>query len=435
MNINAKNSSLNWDGQSEDGQSNLTQHEQDNARIRHVGEGSSVAPVNDSGGATDNWWNCLPVVDKTDSNAKPKMVFKCLPLALQSRRLLPRWVAWHWILKDKRWTKVPLRAKNLSTNARTDDSSTWGTAAEVERAVAKREVGVGYVLTDDADLVVLDLDNVIDPEGGLAAWAAELIAECGSYTELSPSGRGVKIFGLLSGYGKFEKRIPMPVGDLEIFHHSRRYIIVTGVSMAPDAPLVDLTAIVQRLMAQVPPPQHSPIKEKPLTARGDLDAHRIDVERALAAWWNPDDYHDWVRAALALHRVSWGKDVWLAWSEKSAKFDSEECEQKWLQTEPSSAISSLSILHRVPKQILAQWNGWRANALGASGAQAPASPFEGLFVAAICLNDGDKDAAESLMVAASSLAPNETTKIIDAIHIMTGTSKPALFASLGQSTE
>ncbi len=52
--------------------------------------------------------------------------------------------------------------------------------------------GVGFVLTDDG-LVGVDLDAVLDQQGAIVDPAiSELVAKLGSYTEISPSGRGLR---------------------------------------------------------------------------------------------------------------------------------------------------------------------------------------------------------------------------------------------------
>src|SRR5277367_6851178 len=56
--------------------------------------------------------------------------------------------------------------------------------------------GVGIVLAGLADgrsLGGIDLDGCL-VDGGLLPWAQEIVEEVASYTEVSPSGTGVKIF-------------------------------------------------------------------------------------------------------------------------------------------------------------------------------------------------------------------------------------------------
>ena len=53
--------------------------------------------------------------------------------------------------------------------------------------------GVGLVLTGIKGLVGIDMDNCVD-NGVVAPWAAEVVKSFSSYTEISPSGRGLRIF-------------------------------------------------------------------------------------------------------------------------------------------------------------------------------------------------------------------------------------------------
>ncbi len=87
----------------------------------------------------------------------------------------------------------------------------------------------------------------------------------------------------------------------------------------------------------------------------DGDPNPGHVERALLEHWDPDNYDDWVTAALALHSVPWGKDMWLCWAARSPKFNAAENDTKWAETQPTRNISPRSILAKVPKETLSQW--------------------------------------------------------------------------------
>ena len=88
--------------------------------------------------------------------------------------------------------------------AKADDPATWAVRARAE-AWAARNVngaggGIGLQLgavpeRPGASLGGVDLDTCRDPAtGALAPWAAEVVATLGSYTEVSPSGTGVKVY-------------------------------------------------------------------------------------------------------------------------------------------------------------------------------------------------------------------------------------------------
>lgn len=53
--------------------------------------------------------------------------------------------------------------------------------------------GIGFNVTHERTLVALDLDDCIGTDGALEPWAREIVGKAKSYTERSPSGRGVRI--------------------------------------------------------------------------------------------------------------------------------------------------------------------------------------------------------------------------------------------------
>ena len=77
------------------------------------------------------------------------------------------------------------------------DNSTWATFDRSVAACGQRRdlSGIGFVFSAEDGFCGVDLDNSIDPETGkLKPWASQLAARLNSYTEISPSGKGVKIF-------------------------------------------------------------------------------------------------------------------------------------------------------------------------------------------------------------------------------------------------
>ncbi|MBI4795899.1 MAG: DUF3987 domain-containing protein [Deltaproteobacteria bacterium] len=83
-------------------------------------------------------------------------------------------------------------------NAMANNPRTWG---EFELAVRHWEAhknngiaGIGYEFDADDPFSGVDLDNCHNPETGeIEPWAQEIITSLDSYTEISPSGRGVHI--------------------------------------------------------------------------------------------------------------------------------------------------------------------------------------------------------------------------------------------------
>jgi putative DNA primase/helicase len=159
---------------------------------------------------------------------KPK--FENIPQALKAR---PRWVCWRgvWDEKKQKYTKQPINSKSGQLASSTDPA-TWSTfdqAAEYYLTHPSKVDGIGFVLTEDDPLVGVDVDHCVE-NGQISQEAAEIISDLSTYTEISPSGTGIRLFliGKLPAEGR--KR-----GNFEAYE-SARYLTVTGhrVSGAPE---------------------------------------------------------------------------------------------------------------------------------------------------------------------------------------------------------
>ena len=153
-----------------------------------------------------------------------------LPTALAHLFALKAWVIWVKEIRNGKPTKVPYQSKNPSRHAMTNLPVTWSTYKNAIAAVPhpRSERGVGFCLLG-SDVIGLDLDKCIDNEGRIAAWAWAIVERCASYTEISPSGRGVRIFGLGKDSEPFTMLQSMPDGGrLEAYRNCKRYLTVTG---------------------------------------------------------------------------------------------------------------------------------------------------------------------------------------------------------------
>lgn len=163
------------------------------------------------------------------------MTYDAVPEELKER---DQWVTWKYV-PDRRHPDKP---KKLPFNPRTGkpadstNAQTWGSFALAERAAAdRRHTGIGYVFTDQDETFGGDLDDCV-VEGRLAAWAEHIIAEMNTYTEISPSGCGVKFFGigaLPENIKRFGDKIPESIkpadepGGIELYS-TGRFFTVTG---------------------------------------------------------------------------------------------------------------------------------------------------------------------------------------------------------------
>jgi hypothetical protein len=113
----------------------------------------------------------------------------------------PRWVAWRLEQRGDNTTKIPY-APHGFTKAKSNDPATWADRAAAETRVktlinGHGGGGIGIELGDlggDLYLAGLDLDSCLGEDGALASWAQAILDGLLSYCEISPSGRGLKIF-------------------------------------------------------------------------------------------------------------------------------------------------------------------------------------------------------------------------------------------------
>jgi hypothetical protein len=117
-------------------------------------------------------------------------------------RALRRWAPWRaeWNEKKQKWTKIPHKAARPEFGLSNKSTIGWVSfdeAMAVYLAHPDKFAGVGYLMTDPHGIIGTDLDNCRDPATGkLDDWAAEVVEQLGTYTEVSPSGTGVHAMSL-----------------------------------------------------------------------------------------------------------------------------------------------------------------------------------------------------------------------------------------------
>ena len=123
-------------------------------------------------------------------------------------RAIPHWVAWKPDRHDPR-RKVPMGASGRNTDW--SKSSQWLTFEDAVARAEKFSAGIGFVPAGE-DIGLVDLDSCvrIDSEGSLemAPWAQEWVDAFASYTEISPSGTGLRIVARgAKGFGNTGRHI------------------------------------------------------------------------------------------------------------------------------------------------------------------------------------------------------------------------------------
>jgi AAA domain/NrS-1 polymerase HBD domain len=126
-------------------------------------------------------------------------LFENIPAEL---RALRQWIVWAHTWKDgeQKFAKVPY-SPVTGANASSTDPATWGTFDEAVAAYTMNRVkgdpndaldGIGFVFTGTPYMGV-DQDHVLD-DGKLSPEAQRIVEALATYTEVSPSGTGVKSF-------------------------------------------------------------------------------------------------------------------------------------------------------------------------------------------------------------------------------------------------
>ncbi|MDP9383417.1 MAG: hypothetical protein M3Q29_25395 [Chloroflexota bacterium] len=151
----------------------------------------------------------------------------------QQLRVLPQWVCWRLVpdTNGEKPRKVPYKPAGLG-KASSTDASTWGTFEQARQAAHRHQHnGCGFVFSKDDTYAGIDLDNCRDPESGeLETWAAEYVEAFNTYTEISPSGRGVKLVcqDLAPHNGKNGRNGRHP-GQVEMYDRERFFALTGNV--------------------------------------------------------------------------------------------------------------------------------------------------------------------------------------------------------------
>jgi hypothetical protein len=135
-----------------------------------------------------------------------------------------RWVLWKYVDRGGKPRKVPYQPSGAA--AKTNDPSTWTSFAKVQEVLAASDAysGIGFALGDG--WAGVDLDDVI-VDGETKPWAEDLITSLGSYSEISPSGTGVKVF-VKGDFPDSGKTVKLDDGSGVEVYCQGRYFTVTG---------------------------------------------------------------------------------------------------------------------------------------------------------------------------------------------------------------
>ena len=161
--------------------------------------------------------------------------------------------------KDKP-RKIPINP-NTGKGAMANNPATWGTyASAVSFATNARSqgarCGIGFEFSN-SPFAGIDLDYCFDDNGNLTEWGRDIVETMNSYTEYSPSGRGLHIIfkGEILSELVEAKTQGTKVGNIELYY-SGRFFTVTGKHYGKPKPVIEATEgarkIFERYLIQKP---------------------------------------------------------------------------------------------------------------------------------------------------------------------------------------
>jgi len=205
----------------------------------------------------------------------------------ESLKVLTQWVGWKYIDRGGKQTKCPIDAKT-GNMADSTAPSTWSTFDEALAAWRRSEslAGIGFVFAAGDGFCGIDLDDCVDPATHeMKPWGREIVGALNSYSEISPSGTGVKVFLKARKPGK-RCRKGYQDGEIEMYD-AGRFFTVTGrrlaeVSGEVEARQAELDALYKQVFDKPPrPPAGSGPPSRPGGPPGLTDD--LIIEKASAS--------------------------------------------------------------------------------------------------------------------------------------------------------
>jgi hypothetical protein len=185
--------------------------------------------------------------------AAPKI--ENIPAELRER---PQWVVWQYVFDGHRWTKVLYQSKKPDHKASSTRRATWSSFNTAWEAYQRGgSDGIGFVFSADDPYFGVDLDNCL-ADGKLLDWAQPYVAQLeATYSEVSPSGNGIKFYGRGKLPGKTGgKSLPLGLnetGTIEAYDHARFFAVTGETRDKPDiVELQDVADEVYRVVKERP---------------------------------------------------------------------------------------------------------------------------------------------------------------------------------------
>lgn len=281
-----------------------------------------------------------------------------MPLAMRVRQ---QWLLWRFETYDgdKKPRKVPYYLNGRKRKGVQGDDADRAALAGFEAALDVLQRGhydgVGFAFLPGDGLIGIDIDGAIDADTGEVSERCQAIVQaCGSYTEYSPSGKGVHI--IVQGATQTFKDNSI---GLEVFC-GRQFFTCTGRrwpgTHEEAQPISEST--LGRLKATVKGAKAAgrPAMPAPAGRAGGSDDLQTRLESALQALTADMPHDDWVQVGMGLHAGlgDAGFRLWDYWSSKGSKYPGTEVLQRKWASFKGGGITEASVFK------MAIGAGWKA---------------------------------------------------------------------------
>ncbi len=151
-----------------------------------------------------------------------------------------RWVNWKYDHVDGKLTKVPYGKGERK--AKSNDASTWMTYSEAKKA----SENIGIMALPNKKTLLVDFDNCLEPLGMISCSMekeiVEFVKKSDTYTEISPSGKGLHLFFKLTEPLDLivKKHIVKDDEKIECYT-TGRYFTVTNKTFEKEKPVRTIT--------------------------------------------------------------------------------------------------------------------------------------------------------------------------------------------------
>lgn len=277
--------------------------------------------------------------------------------------------------KQKFGNKRPIQTAT-GGYAKVNDPATWGEfSPAVERCDTGKSNGIGYALTEDDNLVFIDLDKCFDGAGP-KPFAQHLVEIFQSFTERSVSGNGLHILCRGSTRLNGNETLVYEGVEHEIEIYTKgRFMLMTGDLIDESlSDIVDGTEALVKLEDMI----KKPVVTLKTGQRGSSLTPDQEIQKLASALQHidPDHYTTWMEVGMAVKLWGCGSECGdLAWETfdqwssgtKSGNYDPATNRASWDSWAGTGVAGQQVTLGTV--YMKAKENGWKFDGRKLSSAQ------------------------------------------------------------------